>query len=75
MNMPDWLDDWRKILLYALFTALILFALSLLFVPQKGRYVMIDVPSRDNQMLYMDTATGKIYRIRSGSLLSSPHDN
>lgn len=70
--MPDWLRDWRKIVLYALCTALFFFVLYLVFAPQTGRYVMIDVPSRDEKWFYMDTATGKIYRIRGGKLFSSP---
>ena len=71
--MPDWLRDWRKILLYAICTALIFFALYCVFVPnQAGRYRMIS-ETADTKFMYMDTATGKIYTIR-GKLFSSPHD-
>lgn len=75
--MDKWLKDWRKIVLYALCTALIFFALYMIFAPSKdSRYVVIAWTDETKivPVMYMDTATGKIYRARSGKLLSSPHD-
>ena len=69
--MKDWLKDWQKIVFFAFLTALFFFVLYILFAPlQAGRYRIID---GTDSMLYMDTATGKVYTIR-GKLRSSPHD-
>lgn len=75
---PDWLKDWRKILLYALCTAVFFFMLYLLFAPSgTARYVVIGW--RDNNktvpVWYMDSRTGNVYYVKTGQLLSSPRGN
>ena len=71
--MPDWLRDWWKIVLYALCTAVIFFVLYMLFLPSPAdRYRVIAKDTYGYPRLYMDTSTGKIYRVRDGKLYSSP---
>ena len=46
-----------------------------IFIPQVGRYQVINEFKGDTQILfYMDTVTGKVYRLWDGKLRSSPHD-
>lgn len=77
-NMPDWLKDWRSVVLYAFCTAVIFFLLYFLFVPSReSRYVVIAWydKAKTIPVWYMDTVTGKRYHVKSGKLLSAPHDN
>lgn len=71
------MKDWVKIVLFAFFTAVFFFTLYLLFVPSRdARYVVIAWMDAEKTVpvWYMDTTTGKRYHVKSGKLLSAPHD-
>ena len=60
-------------MLYALCTAVIFFVLYMLFATSPAeRYKVIAKDTYGYPRLYMDTSTGKIYRVKDGKLYSSP---
>ena len=62
---------------FAFCTAVFFFMLYLLFVPSRNpRYVVIAWMDAEKTIpiWYMDTITGKRYHVKSGKLLSVPHD-
>ena len=66
--------DWVKVIIFALCTAIFFVLFYYMFIPQVGRYQVINEKEKDVAlMFYIDTVTGRVYRLWDGKLRSSPH--